>query len=194
MASAEQLLNEAQYAFQSITAGDSRENRRNAARAKSLCQKIFRKYPGTTEAVVAHGIMMRLGAEVPMPRVHESHNTDNTVTVTEVVSQDTSNSGYSTEPRVTPGSSQGGEALDWAGLIAVILGTSKAVLGIVAFVAFILFGFVGPFLFVPLLAIIFLSSPFRNRLQHDQSRQVDEFIAKANAWIRERRRSGRGLV
>jgi hypothetical protein len=36
MANAEQLLNEAQYAFQSVSYGESRDNKRNASRAKSL--------------------------------------------------------------------------------------------------------------------------------------------------------------
>ncbi|MEJ2128828.1 MAG: hypothetical protein P8X81_08260 [Woeseiaceae bacterium] len=178
MASAEQLLNEAQYAFQSITAGDSRENRRNAARAKSLCQKIFRKYPGTTEAVVAHGIMMRLGEEVPMPRVHESHQADGAVTVTEVTSQGPDDT----------------VAFDWSGLLAVVLGSSKVVLGVIAFAGLILFGFLGPLLFLPLLAFAFLTSPLRQSMKPDQRRQVNEFVIQANAWIRERRRAGRGLV
>ena len=179
MASAEQLLNEAQYAFQSITAGDSRENRRNAARAKSLCQKIFRKYPGTSEAVVAHGIMMRLGQEPPRAHVHTSHSTDNSVTVTEVGSHE---AGDPAEP------------FDWGGLLAVTLGSSKVVLGVIAFAGLILFGFLGPLLFLPLLAIFLLTSPLRQTLKPEQRRQVNAFVTQANAWIRERRRAGRGLV
>ena len=61
MASAEQLLHEAQYAFSCITYGESRQNRRNASRASSLCKKIIRKYPGTMEASEADAILKRMG-------------------------------------------------------------------------------------------------------------------------------------
>ena len=57
MASAEHLLHEAQFAFNSITYGDSRANRRNAARASKLCRKIIRKYPGSMEEHEAHAIL-----------------------------------------------------------------------------------------------------------------------------------------
>jgi len=46
MASVEQLLNEAQYAFQRVSFGESRDNERNASRASSLCKKIIRLLTG----------------------------------------------------------------------------------------------------------------------------------------------------
>lgn len=179
MASAEQLLNEAQYAFQCITAGDSGQNRRHAARAKSLCRKIFRKYPGTSEAVVAHGIMMRLGEPAPVPQVVASHESDPLVTVTEVTAQEANDATV---------------ALDWAGLLAVIFGTSKAVLGVIGFVLLMLFGFLGPLLFLPLLVILFVTRPFMHTMKPEQRRQMNAAITRLNAWIEQRRRSRRGLV
>ena len=63
MATAEQLLNEAQYAFANISFGESFANTRHAARAKSLCRKIIRKFPATMEAGEARAILKRLGEE-----------------------------------------------------------------------------------------------------------------------------------
>ena len=63
MASAEQLLNEAQYALHSINSGESRDNGRNASRARALSKKIIRKFPTSTEANSAHSILRRLGDE-----------------------------------------------------------------------------------------------------------------------------------
>jgi hypothetical protein len=84
--------------------------------------------------------------------------------------------------------------LDWRGLLAVVLGSSKAVLGVIALVGFILFGFLGPLLFLPLLVFIFLTSPLRQTMKPEQRRQLNAFVIQANAWIDERRRAGRGLV
>ena len=68
MATAEQMLNEAQYAFANITFGESLANARHAARAKSLARKIIRKFPATTEASEARAILRRLGEEAdPAP-------------------------------------------------------------------------------------------------------------------------------
>ena len=66
MASAEHLLNEAHYAFANISYGESRANKRNAARAKSLCRKIIRRFPDSTEASEARAILRRLGEESPV--------------------------------------------------------------------------------------------------------------------------------
>ena len=80
MASAEQLLNEAQYAFQSISSGESPDNRRNASRAKSLCKKIIRKFATTSEAAEAHAILRRLGEEVYSSNLSIEHRHTDPVT------------------------------------------------------------------------------------------------------------------
>jgi hypothetical protein len=186
MASAEQLLNEAQYAFQCITAGESRDNRRNAARAKSFCRKIFRKYPGSSEAMVAHGIMMRLGekpfpSQIEVEHQHEGHAVAHGLTVP---STDYTPNAHNEEQL----------QLDWQGLLAVILATSRTVLGVIGFVGLVLFGLFGFFLFLPLFGILFLTLPARQLLQPKERRAVNKFIARANAWIKARRDAGRGLT
>jgi hypothetical protein len=43
-------------------------------------------------------------------------------------------------------------------------------------------------------ALVVLTGPFRSLLAPVQRQQVDEFIARANEFIAERRRSGTGLA
>ena len=73
MASAEKLLHEAQFAFQSISFGESRANNRNRSRAMSLCKKIIRKYPASMEAAEAHAVLRRLGEEAYSSKMQVQH-------------------------------------------------------------------------------------------------------------------------
>ncbi len=185
MASAEQLLNEAQYAFASISYGESLDNKRHAARARSLCRKIIRRHPTGMEASEARAILRRLGDETyvaPIPDQHRhmtgaSHHLG---TESETSSANIANAA-------------GGPAFDWGGLLAVLLMTPKIVLGILGALAFALFALVGPFMLVALVALVVLTGPFRSLLVPAQRRQLDEFIARANESIAERRRSGTGF-
>ena len=74
MANADELLRDAQYAFQSISFGDTRENRRNSARAKSLAQKIIRKFPDSIEARQARSILDKLQGRTHSPRFEHDHS------------------------------------------------------------------------------------------------------------------------
>jgi hypothetical protein len=60
MADAGELIRDAQYAFNSITHGESRGNRKNTSRAKTLARKIIRKFPSSIEAGQAQQILDRL--------------------------------------------------------------------------------------------------------------------------------------
>jgi hypothetical protein len=186
MASAERLLNEAHYAFASISYGESLSNKRHAARAKALCRKILRRYPSSMEASEARAILRRLGEEsyVSTLPVQHSHMTD------------TAHHVGSRKRTSTPivSASAGSPALDWSGLIAVILMTPKIVLGILGVVAVALFTVFGPIVLVALVALVVLTGPFRSMLAPAQREQLDEFIVKANEFIEERRRSGSGLA
>ena len=179
MASAEQLLNEAQFAYSSITAGESRQNRRNAARAKSLCAKIFRKYPGSSEAVVAHGIMMRLGVEVFPSNIEVEHQHKDHADAHKVSAPVTTFVASGMDEEMVP--------FDWAGLLAVILVTSKTVIGVIGFVGLVLFSILGPFMLLPLLGMLMLTIPARQMLQPRQRREINNFVVQANAWIKARR-------
>ena len=76
MATADELLRDAQYAFHSVSFGDTRENRRNKARAKSLSQKIIRKFPDSVEARQAHSILGKLQGRAHTPRFEHDHASD----------------------------------------------------------------------------------------------------------------------
>ena len=186
MASAEHLLNEAHYAFASISYGESLSNKRNAARASSLCRKIMRRYPATMEASEARAILRRLGEESYVSTLPDRHQH-----MTEA-----SHHLGNEEPAVsrTVSVAHGSPAFDWSGLIAVILMTPKLLLGILGALAFALFALFGPIVFVALAVLVVLTGPFRSLLSPVQRKQVDEFIVRTNEFIAERRRSGTGLA
>ena len=66
MASAEQLIHDAQYAFHSISAG-SADEKKYASRARRIAKRIVRRYPASTEATQAHEILSRLGVQSVLP-------------------------------------------------------------------------------------------------------------------------------
>ena len=181
MASAEQLLNEAQYAFHSINSGVSRDNRRNASRARSLCRKIIRKFPTSTEAAAAHGILRRLGDEAYTSNLDSQHRHSTEHTFHEAPS-----------PASQQRFAQGDETVvvDWRGLLNLIFNTSKSSLAVVGTVAFVLFAFLGPFILFPLIAFVLFTGRFRQRLKPEQRQKMNEFIARTNAYVEQRRKTG----
>ena len=203
MASAEKLLHDAQYAFASITYGESRANKRNRARATSLCRKIMRKYPGSMEAAEALSILRRLGeesylSELPVRHRHITEARHHGETRpqagmplarprTPAAPPPASGSVMPSRPPV------GNESLDWSGLLGLLLTMPKVVLGILVFVGLFLFSIFGPFLVLALIALVLFTGPFRSMLNRSQREQASEFIARANAWIDERRRAGGGF-
>lgn len=185
MASAEQLLNEAQYAFANISFGESFANTRNAARAKSLCRKIIRKFPATTEASEAHAILRRLGeeaytSEMPIRHRHvpqsEHHETWKPLAVPR-----TARSGRRAAQ---------GDTLNWGGLVGLLLGLPKSILVAVIVAGFVLFPIFGWLLLVPLFALVPFTGTFRKLLNPGERDQLDDAVARINAFIDERRRSG----
>jgi len=185
MASAEQLLNEAQYAFQSVSSGESPDNQRNASRARSLCNKIIRKFPTGTEAAEAHAILRRLGDEAYTSHLSIEHRH---ITPSEHHTSPTP------KPQARPTHYDEAALFDWAGLLSVIFATSKTVLGVFVFFGVILFGIFGPFMLLPLIVFVLLTGPFRQLLKPRQRQQINAFITRANAYIDERRKSGTGLT
>ncbi|MDJ0813916.1 MAG: hypothetical protein QNJ23_09305 [Woeseiaceae bacterium] len=162
MASAERLLNEAQYAFNSVGPGGNRDDRRRASRARSLARKIIRKYPDSTEAAVARSLLRRLGDEAIQPKTGTSRF-DDTV------------------------------SLDWGGLLSLLLATPKIVLGIMLAIGLILFSLFGWLLLLPLVALIFFTSPARAFFGRKQRDGINEFVIRANAWIDQKIQHGKGF-
>src|SRR5210317_1601348 len=184
MASAEKLLHEAQFAFQSISFGESRANDRNRSRASSLCRKIIRRHPATMEAAEAHAILRRLGEEAYSSKMEVQH-------------VHTSSREHHRAPRTDPeirlGEDVEMEAFNWAELMSLLFMLPKLVFGIAAFAAFLLFGIFGWFIFLPLVAFVLLTGPFRQMLKPEQRREMNTFVAKANAFIEEQRQKGGGF-
>jgi hypothetical protein len=181
MASVEQLLNEAQYAFHSINSGESRDNRRNAARARSLCKKIIRKFPTSTEAVSAHDILRRLGDEAFLSSLSSQHRHSAEHVPHEVPSP-------ASQPRFTLGDET--VVLDWRGLLKPIFNAPKASLAVIGTAVIILFTVFGPFFWFPLIALVLFTGPFKQQLQAKHRQKVNQFITRINAYVEERRKGG----
>jgi hypothetical protein len=198
MASAEKLLHEAQYAFSSITFGESRQNKRNAARAKSLCMKIIRKYPVSMEAGEAHAILRRLGEEAytSKMKVRHRHITQDAhhskpapLQMPQTGSASMPGEAHRRARPISPQATAASEEVpfDWSGLLAWLVTLPKFVLGIIAFAGFFLFGIFGPFIFLPLLALVLFTGPFRKTMQPKQREELNQFIVRANIFIAEQR-------
>lgn len=185
MATAEQLLNEAQYAFANITFGESLANARHAARAKSLSRKIIRRFPTTMEASEARAILRRLGEEAYTSEMLVRHRH-----VTQAEHHEARQP--SAAPRTTRASSQGGreETLDWSGLVGLLLGLPKVIQFVALAVGFALFTLFGWLIVLPLVALVLFTGPFRSLLQPVQRDQLNDFVVRVNTLIDERRNSG----
>jgi hypothetical protein len=184
VANAERLLHEAQFAFQSISFGESRANDRNRSRASSLCRKIIRKYPGSMEAGEAHAILRRLGEESYSSKMAVQH-----------VHPSASNRHQAPrpDPQIRPGEDVEMEAFNWGGLMSLLFMIPKLIIGVALFAGLILFDIVGWFIFLPLVAFVLLTGPFRQMLKPEQRREMNTFVAKANAFIEEQRQRGGGF-
>ena len=186
MANAEQLLHEAQYAFQSISFGESPDNKRNASRARSLCMKIIRKYPASMEAGEAHAVLRRLGDEAYTSKMSSQHRH---------ITQAEHHRPEVRTPVPQPQNTFVGESerqfgtLNWGGLLSLIFMAPKYVIGLVAIAGFFLFGLLGPFLFVPLIAFVFLTGPFRKAMKPVQRREKNVLVERINAYIEKQRNS-----
>jgi cation transport ATPase len=184
VASAEKLLREAQFAFQSISFGESRANDRNTSRASSLCRKIIRKYPGSMEAGEAHAILRRLGEEAYASKMQVQHVH---------TSPREHHQASRPDPEIRLSDDVEVEAFNWAGLMSLLFMIPKLVIGIGAFAGFILFGIFGWFIFLPLVAFVLLTGPFRQMLKPEQRKEMNTLVAKANAFIEEQRQRGGGF-
>jgi len=179
MANAEKLLHEAQFAFQSISFGETPDNRRNASRATSLCKKIIRKYPASMEASEAHALLRRLGEEAYSSKMRSQHRH---------MSQATHHQPRSPTPEQQRTFIVHGEieALDWGALVKLIFTIPKVVLGLIVFAGLFLFGLFGPFLFVPLIAFVLFTGPFRQMLKQERRNNLNALVQRINAFVAER--------
>ena len=179
---AEQLLHEAQYAFNNISFGDNRQNRRNASRARSLARKVIARFPETTEAYVARGILRRLGDEAYAEVSDHKHALPRTVSGQERHQRHA----FGSQQNPTTASSENGasvESIDWGGLIGLLLRLPKATLAVAAFLLFVGFGLLGGLLFFPLIAFALAVGPLRHFFPSNRRRQIDTLIVRINQLI-----------
>ena len=190
MASAEKLLHEAQYAFQCISFGESRENARNRSRAISLSKKIIRKYPASMEAGEARALLRRLGEEAYSSNLSKRHRHISQAEHHRTPLAMPKPADYAVRtpvPQSMDAGDQAAETLDWGGLLAMLFALPKAILFFIAVGALFLFGLFGPFLFIPLVLFVLLTGPFRRMLKPKQRREMSAFVVKANDYIEQRR-------
>ena len=182
MATAEHLLHEAQYAFLSISYGESRENKRNAARARSLSKKIIRKFPASKESEEAHAILRRLGDEAYTSKLKSVHTH---------VSQAVHHQPKSTASRsqFSPTGNEEVETLKWAQLVAWLFGLPKAVVFTIAIAALFFFLLFGPFLIFPLLIFVLFTGPFRRMLKPERRERLNESVVRINEFLARERDS-----
>ena len=76
-----------------------------------------------------------------------------------------------------------GEALNWAGLLGLVFGVPKALLFIIFAFGFVLFSIFGPFLVLPLIALVLFTGPMRSMLGPDTRRQVNGFVVSRNNFV-----------
>ena len=180
MATADELLREAQYAFQCISFGESSGNARNRRKATSLSRKIIRKYPGTMEASEAYALLRRLGEESYTSNLAATHRHVSEPTKRE------SQAVVEARTFVTDSDSEH-ETLNWMGLATWFFSLPRFILAIVLVGGFFLFGIFGPFLFVPLVALLLFTGPLRSTLSREKQQKMDENIRWINAVIEGRR-------
>lgn len=183
MASAEELMREAQYAFLNISFGDAPDNRKNTARAMSFATKVLKKYPTTPEADVARSILWRLGDEAYAAKIKNRHAHATSDKKPHTHSQLEPPVVRSTEqPRFAQGQ---GERLDWQRLIAGVFKLPRAVLIMLVFAGTILFSLFGFFLIVPVVVLVAFATPLRAIFPAKNRQTVDDAIRRLNAWLKE---------
>jgi hypothetical protein len=72
LADASEILREAQYALQNVSHG-STDSKKFASKAKSLANRVIRKFPNSSEAESARSILRRLGAQIPVSTTQNVH-------------------------------------------------------------------------------------------------------------------------
>jgi len=183
MANAEKLLHEAQYAFASISFGESVSNRRHAFRAKTLCRKIVRQFPGSTEAYEAHAILRRLGEEAYTSNLSVRHA--HQPQAENLRGQAERPRHTKRQPETTITSMEEVAELDWSAVLRWLASRPLSILVGVAVAAVFLFNIFGPFLLLPLIVLGF-TGPLRRLLNLQQRDAFDALIKRVNAYVASR--------
>ncbi|MDJ0655669.1 MAG: hypothetical protein QNJ40_16005 [Xanthomonadales bacterium] len=178
MATAEQLLHQARYAVSSISFGTSRRNRRNASRARSLCRKIIRRYPGSTQAGEAATILRQLGEVNASPGIAAPPRT---------VSREAQHGKKARQLENSVAGSAAGDdqKVNWGELLGLIFKLPKGVLAALVAIGVLLFFIFGPFLLVVLIviAVITLNGSSRKKMKPKQRQEINALIARLKTHV-----------
>ena len=145
MASADEIIREAQYAFRNISHG-STDARKYRARAKEYAQRVIRKYPTSIEASQARAILRQLGEYVeiaPPPSTPPLAAPTESNAATAFIKDHAADSGHAANTARSPAvfSSRLQNALtdeDWRNLLRRFMelpGTKKKLLGFILAIA-----------------------------------------------------------
>lgn len=182
--SAEELLREAQYAFQCISFGDTRDNRKNASRATRYAKKIIRKYPTSSEARQANDLLIRLGNEHYAQQFRQQHRTHSP---SETLHD---HSDLKRRPSVVVSlEDYSSEPIAWSTLWNGVLGLKANFLVMGATIVFffvLIFGF-----FLPIVAFAFfaLMRPLSKQNSPEARTARNRLMQLANAWLQKNQRS-----
>ena len=72
MADASEILRDAQYALHNVSHG-STDSKKFAAKAKSLANRVIRKFPSSSEVVSARSILRTMGEQIPVSMTRNVH-------------------------------------------------------------------------------------------------------------------------
>ena len=180
MAGAEKLLNEAQYAFQNIGYDSDGANHRQIARAKSLVQQVIRKYPDSSEASIAHSILLRLGDD-NYALVSKNQHTHSAAPESQHSHVERTPVSGSSQLQRTKHASD--EQLQWAALAERVFNLPKWSLGVIFIFALFLFGLIGPFILLPVIILVVMGSPLKTMIPQKPRHESDQFVRRINTWL-----------
>ena len=178
MANAGELLREAQYAYQNVSHGDSPDNRKKTARAKSVARKIIRKFPTSSEADQARQILERLDPKSMVQS--KKHETEHLFEQRDQHEQVDPHHG-STEGNT--GKTERSTTRDWKKLLlrlTQIHSTSRNIILAALFLLVVYIPFAGFFIVA---AIIFLLGPFGKHHPQGTKEGLDKLYVQLDDWI-----------
>lgn len=180
MADAGELMRDAQYAFHNITHGESRGNRKNTSRAKTLARKIIRKFPSSIEAGQAQQILDRLDPDSATHSIQKvpEHQFDQKDRHEQV------------EPHHRPldssrspaGAARAGDR-DWKKLLLRLTQIQSSSRNSILIALFLLVTLL-PYGALAILAIIvFWTGPFKQFHPRGTQENLDKLYTKLSAWV-----------
>ena len=182
MADAGELLREAQYTFHNVSHGESPDNRRNTARAKSLAHKIIRKFPTSAEADQARQILDRLDPDSATPsRQREPEHPFDQRDHHDQVDQHHRPIDIDVRDKRRTSTKH-----DWKKLLLRLSQMHSTIRNLILVGMFMLFILVPFAAFVIVAVVIFLAGPFEKHHPQGTQEALDKLYLELDTWSRKR--------